>query len=203
MADEKQKPQVKAEAKDAKKVEEAKMQPAAPSTAEHKEITTDKKAEVKPAKVEKVKKTEVNAAGLNLHASLKHCMYISKFIKGKAIDNAIADLQDVIKLKRAVPFKGEIPHRKEKGIMSGRYPIAASKQIISVLKGLKGNALAGNMELEKTKITFANPSWASQPAKRGGAKFKRTNIYLKARETNEPIKLSKRSTLKEIMRRRS
>ena len=59
------------------------------------------------------------------------------------------------------------------------------------------------MELEKTKITFANPSWASQPAKRGGAKFKRTNIYFKARESNEPIKLSKRGTLKEIMRRRT
>ncbi|MEM4271519.1 MAG: uL22 family ribosomal protein [Candidatus Pacearchaeota archaeon] len=184
MADEKQKPKIEGKKEDLKLPQGGASQQERESPQQEKieKLADVKKPEVKPAKVEKIKKTEVKAAGLNLRASLKHCMYISRFIKGKTIDQAISDLQDVVKFKRAVPFRGEIPHRREKGIMSGRYPIAASKQIISVLKGLKGNALAGNMDLDKTRITFANPSWASQPAKRGGAKFKRVNIYFKAKE---------------------
>lgn len=133
----------------------------------------------------KLKKTEVVARGLDIHASLKQCMYISRFIKNKKIDAAINDLEDVIKLKKIVPFKGEIPHRKGKGMMSGRYPINASKIIISILKGLKGNALASSMDLEKTKICYASPSWASLPAKRRGGRFKRVNIVLKAKEFQE------------------
>jgi ribosomal protein L22 len=112
-------------------------------------------------------------------------MCISRFIKNKKIDAAIRDLEEVIKLKKIVPFKGEIPHRKGKGMMSGRYPINVSKIIISVLKGLKGNALASSMDLEKTKICYASPSWASLPAKRSGGRFKRVNIILKAREFQE------------------
>jgi len=168
MADEKQKPKV--EEKEQPKLAEAKP-----------EVSEEKKEEKKETKPLKVKKEEAIAKGLNLHASMKHCMYISRFIKNKTIDSAIHDLEDVLKLKRAIPFKGEIPHRG-KGMMSGRYPLAAIKELIPVLKGLKGNVLANSMELDKTRIYFASPTWASRPAKRGGAHFKRTNILLKARE---------------------
>ena len=174
----------------------------APNISESKVITTESK-DKSTKTVEKPKKTEVSAAGLNLHASLKHCMYISRFIKNKTIGQAILDLEDVIKFKKIVPFRGEIPHRKGKGMMSGRYPIATSKQIISVLKGLKGNALAAGFDIDKTRITFANPSWASLPPRKGGGRFKRSNIYFRARESSEPIKFSKKRTLKEIMRRRT
>jgi len=139
------------------------------------EKTNNKSEEKKP------KKTEVIARGLNLHASKKHLMYISRFIKNKTIDQAISDLQEVIKLKKAVPFKGEIPHRKGKGIMSGRYPVNASKLIINVLKGLKGNAISAGMDLDNTRIYFASPNWASRPYKRGGMRFKRANILIKAK----------------------
>jgi large subunit ribosomal protein L22 len=128
------------------------------------------------------KKTEAAAKGLNLHASLKHCMYISRFIKGKAIDSAIKELEEVLKFKKAVPFKGEIPHRSTPGIMSGRYPISAIKQFIPILKGLRGNVLVGQMDLDKTRIYYASPSWASRPSKRGGGQFKRVNIIIKAKE---------------------
>src|SRR3989338_2539166 len=65
--------------------------------------------ENKEAKVEKVKKTEAVARGVSVRASKRHCMYICSFIKGKKIDAAIADLEQVIKIKKIVPFKGEIP----------------------------------------------------------------------------------------------
>ncbi|MCX8158698.1 MAG: hypothetical protein N3D20_00150 [Candidatus Pacearchaeota archaeon] len=138
------------------------------------ELKTEKKNEDK-----KPTKTEVIARGLNLHASKKHLMYISRFIKNKTIDSAIQDLEEVIKLKKPIPFKGEIPHRK--GMMSGRYPINASKLVISVLKGLKGNALSSGMDLDKTKIYFASANRASRPPKRGGRRFKRANILIKAK----------------------
>jgi len=107
-------------------------------------------------------------------------MYICRFIKNKSIDKAILDLEQVIKLKRAIPFKGEIPHRK--GMMSGRYPVKASKLFINLLKGLKGNISVNNLDLDKTVIYFASANWASRPLRREGRKAKRTSVTLKARE---------------------
>ncbi len=141
----------------------------------------DKKTESKP-QVKKEKKSEAIAKGVSLHASKKQCMYICKFIKGKSVDQAIADLIQVTKLKKAVPFKGEIPHRKG-DMMSGRYPVKASKEFIYLLKGLKGNIVTNGLELEKAKIKIATASWASRPLRKGGMQGKRTNVLLIAKET--------------------
>ena len=141
-----------------------------------------KPEEKKPEKKEISKKEEAFARGINFHASKKNCMYICRFIKNKTIDYAIKDLEDVIKMKKAVPFKGEIPHRKGKGMMSGRYPVKASKLFINLLKSLKGNVLVNGMDLDKTRIFIASANWAARPLRRGGRQFKRTNIILKAKE---------------------
>jgi len=138
------------------------------------------------------KKEEAVARGLNLHASKKHCMYISKFIKNKKIDDAIADLEDVTKLKRAIPFKGEIPHRKGK-MMSGRYPVKTCKMFMNLLTSLKGNVIVNQMDLEKTRIYSSSPSWASRPMRRGNTEAKRTNVVIVAREI-EPNKQKEGST---------
>jgi large subunit ribosomal protein L22 len=174
-----------AKAADAKKPEHQHKTVDDKNSIESKVTTADnkdnKKEEKKTApKIEK--KEEAVAKGLNLHASKKHCMYLSEFIKNKPIDTAISDLQSVIKLKKIVPFKGEIPHRRGKGMMSGRYPVNASKELVYVLKALKGNVIVNGLDLDKTKIYYASASWASRPAKKGGMRFKRTNIILKARE---------------------
>jgi len=136
----------------------------------------------------KAKKEQAIARGLNLHASKKHCMYICSFIKNKPIEQSLKELQEVISMKRAIPFKGEIPHRSQKGIMSGRYPVKVSGQFIYILKALKGNIISGNMDLDKARITEASASWASRPQKRGGMRFKRTNVILKAKEIQEDKK---------------
>ena len=114
-------------------------------------------------------------------------MYICRFIKGKSIDEAINLLNDVIEMRKFVPFKGEIPHRKGRGVMSARYPIAASKQFIPVLKGLKGNSIANGLDLDKTIIYYCSASWASRPVRSGGRKGKRVNLILKAKETGGKI----------------
>ena len=130
----------------------------------------------------KVKKEEAVAKANDLRISKKHAMYICSFIKGKEIDKAISELEEVKKLRKVVPFKGEIPHRKGKGIMSGRYPVKAAGLFINVLKSLKGNSLVNGLELEKTRISFASASWGRRPLRRDGMRGKRTNVVLKSME---------------------
>ncbi len=143
----------------------------------------------KPAKKEtpRVKKYEAVARGFSLPISKKHSMYISNAIKGKKIDDAISYLQGVIKFKYPVPMKGEIPHRRG-SIMSGRYPISASKHFINMLKALKGNVIVNGLELERTVISESSASWAARPQRSGGRRAKRVNLIMKAREVMEAKK---------------
>jgi len=155
--------------------------------------TEEKPVEEKPKKKDEPKikkKDEAVAHGAGLPISKKHSMYICSFIKNKKIDNAIADLQKVIKLKKAVPFKGEIPHRKG-NIERGRYPVKAAGYFINLLKSLKGNVITNQMEIEETKIYIASASWANRPMRRGGRLAKRTNIVLKAKEFPEKVQTKK------------
>lgn len=127
------------------------------------------------------KKEEVSALGRNLTASLKHSMAVCAFIKGMHIEQALGELALVIKKKRAVPMKGEIPHRHG-NIMAGRYPVATATEIIGLLKTLRGNCVVHGLSLDKARITYASPSWAVRPQRRGGRLGKRTHILIKARE---------------------
>ena len=151
------------------------------------DVKQPEKKEEKKVVAPKVVKTEATAKGEAIHASKKHCMYIGTFIKGKTVDAAIADLEQVIKLKRAIPFKGEIPHRKGKGMMSGRYPVSASKLFITMLKGLRGNILVNNMNADKTRIFSVVSNWASRP-RRSSGKGKRTNVVIVAKPIVETKK---------------
>jgi ribosomal protein uL22 len=126
---------------------------------------------------EKNESKEAVANGRDLAVSIKHAVAICNMIRGKEIDNAIKMLEEVVKMKKAVPMGGEIPHRR--GMMSGRYPVKASKIYIQLLKSLKANALAKEIELEKTRI-FAMPNVASRPYRRfGTGRFKRSHVLLK------------------------
>lgn len=165
------------------KIEEKKVEPTKVV-----EPAKEKKVE---SKIEKPKKGEAVAKSLSIPVSKKHSMFIGRFIKGKNIDLAISQLEEVIILKRAIPYTGEIPHRKGK-MMSGRYPVNASKAFIYLLKALKGNAAANGLDLEKTVISSCSASWASRPSKRGGSAAKRTNVILTAKEVNKKPKEKKK-----------
>jgi ribosomal protein L22 len=142
-----------------------------------------KKVEVKDTEQKKVimkkdsKKTEASVEGKDLPCSTKYAVAVCNFIRGKNIDKAIQNLEKVSKKKIAIPMKGEIPHKR--GIMSGRYPINTSTIVIKLLKSLKANAIANELELEKTKI-FCKANIASRPYRRfGKGRFKRTHITIK------------------------
>jgi len=144
------------------------------------ETKKEGKSQEKPVEKKDKKKIAV-ARGLNLSISKKHAIAICDMIRGKKIETAIAELGLVVKMKKAVPMKGEIPHRKGKGMMSGRYPINASKEIINLLKGLDANARV--LEINNPKIIMAKADRASRPYRRGGSRrFKRTHVLLNAGE---------------------
>ena len=141
-----------------------------------------KEDEEKKKKVIKEKKTESFVNETSIPISTKHSIAICKFIKGKKIEDAIRDLEQVILKKKAVPMKGEIPHRK--GMMSGRYPKKAAEHFIKILKRLAANATVNG--LENTIITEAIANFGSRPyGKFGRVRKKRTHLKIIAKEKNK------------------
>jgi len=145
------------------------------ASAEGKE-KVEKKKEQK--KIPKKTLAEVNA--LSVPVSTKVSRDICKFILGKKVDDAVNLLEEVSKMKKVVPMKGEIPHRRGK-IMSGRFPHKAAKEILILVKSLRANSLANG--LENPIISEAISNKASRPFGRfGRVQRKRTHIALVARE---------------------
>jgi large subunit ribosomal protein L22 len=158
------KTETKSEAKEEKKVED--------------------KKNVKPTK----KKTEAVVNAQSLPISTKQAGAICKFIRGKKIPPMIIYLEDVVAMRKAVPMKGEVPHKKG-NIMSGKYPVKAAAIFIKLLKNLTANAnVAG---LNDIIISEAIANIASRPyGKFGTVRKKRTHVKLVARQKTKPLATS-------------
>jgi large subunit ribosomal protein L22 len=92
-----------------------------------------------------------------LNMSPKHSIEIAGFIRHKQINEAIAYLNEVIALKKAIPFKRftrNVAHKR--GLPgnwdAGRYPVKASKAYIRILESLKKNAEYLGLDAEKLEI---------------------------------------------------
>jgi large subunit ribosomal protein L22 len=75
-----------------------------------------------------------------------------------SIDTARDYLQDVIRLKRAVPFRryhNEVGHKSDTGVMSGRYPQKAATEFVKLIDNLESNAEYRGMDLDRLKIINA------------------------------------------------
>ncbi len=146
------------------------------------EIKGQKNKEKKESK--KIKELIAVANPKDLPISTKKSIAVCRFIKGKTIQKAISDLEEVVKLKKAVPMKGEIPHRKGKGIMSGRFPKRTAEHFIKVLKGLAANASENG--LEEPIIIEASANKASRPFGRFGRTLKkRSHLKIIAKDKKE------------------
>ena len=164
---------------------------------EEKEKTKEKPVGEEKKKVIKVKKTEAFVDDTSIPISTKHSIAICNFIKGKKIEDAVNDLEQVVLKKKAVPMKGEIPHRK--GMMSGRYPKKASEHFIKILKRLTANATVNG--LENPVITEAIANFGSRPYGRfGRVRKKRTHlkIIVKEEKENKERKKIKKELIKSV-----
>jgi ribosomal protein L22 len=160
------------------KVEESRTKGSAPPEAKKEEVK-EKPKEV-PKTTEKPKKTEAVVRGENIPISTKHSAAICRFIKNKTIEDAISDLEQVMRLKKAIPMKGEIPHRKGKGIMSGKFPQRAVSRFIILLKSLAANS--NHNGLENPAITEAVANIGERPYGRfGRVRKKRSHVRITAK----------------------
>lgn len=138
--------------------------------------------------INKPKKNEAIVRASNIPMSLKHSKAICKFIKWKTIAKARQDLEEVVKIKKPVPMKGEIPHRKGK-IMSGRFPQKAARNFIVLLKSLAGNS----QDLSTPIITEAIANFGERPyGKSGRVRKQRTHVLIKATEKSKLKELNKK-----------
>ena len=126
----------------------------------------------------KIKKTEAVVSANNLPISVKHSVAVCKFIKNKSISKAIEDLEKVVVIKKPVPMKGEIPHKK--GIMSGRYPKKTAEYFIRLLKSLLANS--NFHEIENPIVIEAIANIGTRPYGRfGRVRRKKTHVKIVAK----------------------
>lgn len=150
--------------------------------------SASKKEEAKPKKkAEKKAAKEFVVANLsNLKMSTKYAISICKFIKHKTVEQAILDLEQVKLKKKAVPMKGEIPHRHGKGMMSGRFPERAAEEFVSALKSTLSNAASHG--IEDPVIVEAIANIGNRPYARYGIRRKRTHLKIKLKNKAEKKK---------------
>ncbi len=138
--------------------------------------------EIKKTEIKKSKKIKSSVRAENLAISTKVATSICKYLMNKKIDKAISCLEKVSKLKKAIPMKGEYAHRKGK-IMSGKFPVKASKRFILLLKSLQANAIQN--DLENPVINEAISNKGSTVYASGGRRKKRTHVKISCIEKKE------------------
>jgi len=89
------------------------------------------------------KTTMARSHGVGLAISLKKTVETAKAIQGKKLTTVFHYLEDVLDMKRAIPyrrFNAEMGHKRGKGIASGGYPIHVIKEVIKLIESAKKNA---------------------------------------------------------------
>ncbi len=101
----------------------------------------------------------VIASGRELNISPKHSREICNSIKGMLVSKAIDYLEEVVDMKRSVPFKRhhkKVGHRSDlKGWDVGRYPQKAAGEILKVVKALEKNAEFKDLEVDRLLLFHA------------------------------------------------
>lgn len=121
------------------------------------------------------------AVGRSLPISTKHSVEICNFIRGKNLQKSKTILKEVVKEKRAVPFKRfkrDVGHKTGK-IASGRFPKKASQHIIKLLDSVEVNAQNKGLNVDLLFVKNIKANKASTPWRFGRLrrrKMKRTHI---------------------------
>lgn len=98
----------------------------------------------------------VKASLREVSISPKHAVEIAREIKGMNVEKARRFLEDVVNLRRPVPFKRynkKVPHRRGlTGWPAGRYPVKAAKFFLKLLDNLENNAEQKGLDVSRLKI---------------------------------------------------
>jgi len=141
------------------------------------------------------------AVGRALPISTKTSIEVCSMIRGKQVDTAIDMLEEVKRLKKAVPYKRafkDIGHRKG-NMTSGRFPQKAAGFIQSILQSARSNAENLGLNTEELAISHISAQQGGN-VMRGGRRrrrAKRTHIEVILKEDKNVIK-KKRVTKKTV-----
>ena len=128
------------------------------------------------------------AMGMELRISPKHAREICNLLRGMKVKVAKAYLEDVVALKRAVPFKRyarNVAHRHGLvGADAGRYPQKAAKAVLEVLANAISNAEYKGMEPDGMKIYHAGTlkgrtvrGWMPWPLRRSSSRMASPRLW--------------------------
>lgn len=137
----------------------------------------------------KYESTKMNGLGYgrDMKVSPKDTREVAGAIRGLWVEGAKKYLNDVIELKRPVPFKRfhrEVAHKS--GIGPGRYPRNSAKAVLEILVNAEANAKFKGLDPKKLKVSHIVISqglhkrrglaraFAKGPSKRG----RRSNIEI-------------------------
>ena len=142
----------------------------------------------------------VNA--MNLTISTKNSVEIANMIRNKKTVRAKTMLEEVISMKKAVPYRRfdrEVAHKTAIG--PGKYPVAACAEILRLIKGAEANAknigLSSNLYLASIVVNKGPKQW--HPGRQKRRRMKNTHIQIILKEVNEKKvekKLEKKVTKK-------
>jgi len=136
------------------------------------------------------------AKGANLVISSKFAIEICGFIRGKNVAKMQKYLADVLKFKKAIPFKRyimDLPHQKGKQGPS-RYPTNAVKEILGVLNSAVSNA--EDKGLDTSSLVIKNAIANKGPTvwrfgRQARRQAKRTHVEIIVQESLETKKKPK------------
>jgi len=98
----------------------------------------------------------VLASGRDLNISFKETVELCRYIKGKKLEEAKKILEEVIEMKRAIPYKRfnkKVPHHKYDNTSGpSRYPVKAAKKLLNILESLEANAEYKGLDISKIRL---------------------------------------------------
>jgi large subunit ribosomal protein L22 len=129
--------------------------------------------------------TTARALLKDVDISPKHARELCRAIRRKGLDSAIQYLDDVIALKRPVPFSRYVKQVTHKhGIGPGRFPVKAAKALKKALEEARHNAEYKGLDTDNLKIhTIAShkgqPFNSMRPRAHGrSTQWKRERVHI-------------------------
>ncbi|MBD3249678.1 50S ribosomal protein L22 [Candidatus Woesearchaeota archaeon] len=144
---------------------------------------------------EKETEHSAKAVGRSLPISTKQSVEICNLLRKKELNKAKKLLKSVISMKQAVPYKRynkDVGHKRSVPA-SGRFPVKASKEILSLLNSVESNAQFKGLNTSSLIISHISAqktgtSW--HYGRKSRRKMKRTNIEIIVKE-GQPSKPKK------------
>ena len=123
------------------------------------------------------------ASGRDIRIKPKAAREICNYLKGMKLIRAKQVLEEVIELKRPIPYvryKLKVPHRKEaQGFDAGRYPKKAAQEILKILNAAEANAEFKGLYADNLKIIHISSNRGRRIRKYIPRAFGRATPYFK------------------------